>query len=73
MIPRGLPYADTTQYCWRSEENITYQDSSTYKWKRGIRGVEPRWRPAQTPRAHHERVIIPGADDLNVFTATQPQ
>ena len=66
--PCVLPDTDTTQDIWRTNEIIYYEYSSAYKWKCIICGITSWRSPAKTPRAHHDCIRLPSADDLHVYT-----
>ena len=71
--PRGFPDNDNNQYHGRNDKRISDQHPSAYKQECVIRGIEPRMRPARKPRAHHDRRVIPGADEPCIHTDTQPR
>ena len=41
--------------------------------KFGVRGIEPRRRPARTPRAEEDKRRIHGADGFRVCAVVQPR
>ena len=71
-VLHGLPDVNTTQDCRSSDERRSNWDTSAHKQKYGVCGVKPCKRMERTPQAHHDGVIIPGTDGLQVFANTQP-